>query len=39
VEPQLVQLRAYTEARGLDIVGEYLDEGVSGKKDRRPSTA
>jgi DNA invertase Pin-like site-specific DNA recombinase len=37
VEPQLLQLRQYTEARGLDIAEEYLDEGVSGRKARRPA--
>jgi DNA invertase Pin-like site-specific DNA recombinase len=36
VEPQLHALRAYAEARGLEIVEEYLDQGVSGAKDRRP---
>ena len=37
VDPQLLQLRPYAEARGLEVAGEYLDEGVSGKQDRRPS--
>jgi DNA invertase Pin-like site-specific DNA recombinase len=35
-ETQLVALREYTTARGLDIVGEYVDTGISGAKDRRP---
>jgi len=37
VEPQLHALRLYAEARGLEIAGEYLDEGISGAKDRRPA--
>lgn len=37
VEPQLHALRGYAEARGFEIAGEYLDEGVSGAKDRRPA--
>ena len=36
VEPQLHALRAYAEARGLEVVEEYVDHGVSGSKDRRP---
>jgi DNA invertase Pin-like site-specific DNA recombinase len=36
-EPQLHALRAYAEARGLEIAGEYVDHGVSGAKDRRPA--
>jgi len=36
VEPQLHSLRAYSEARGLEITGEYVDHGVSGAKDRNP---
>jgi len=35
VEPQLHALRSYAEARGLEVTGEYLDEGISGAKDRR----
>ena len=37
VDPQLDALRAYASARQLEIVGEYIDEGVSGAKDRRPA--
>jgi len=37
VEPQLHALRAYAEARGLELAGEYVDHGVSGAKDRRPA--
>jgi DNA invertase Pin-like site-specific DNA recombinase len=35
-ENQLQELRRYTEARGWTAV-EYIDKGVSGAKDRRPS--
>jgi DNA invertase Pin-like site-specific DNA recombinase len=37
VEPQLYALRAYAVARGLEVAAEYVDHGVSGAKDRRPS--
>jgi len=37
VEPQLFALRAYAEARGLEIAAEHVDHGVSGAKDRRPA--
>jgi DNA invertase Pin-like site-specific DNA recombinase len=37
VEPQLHALRAYAEARGLEVAAEYVDHGVSGAKDRRPA--
>lgn len=36
VENQLAELRRYVEARGWTAV-EYVDEGVSGAKDRRPA--
>ena len=36
-EPQLYALHAYAEARGLELAQEYVDEGVSGAKDRRPA--
>ncbi len=35
-ENQLQELRRYAEARGWTVV-EYIDRGVSGSKDRRPS--
>jgi DNA invertase Pin-like site-specific DNA recombinase len=35
-ENQLVEVRRYVEARGWAIK-EYIDEGVSGAKDRRPA--
>jgi DNA invertase Pin-like site-specific DNA recombinase len=36
-ENQLLELRRYCEARGWPIYQEYVDEGVSGSKDRRPA--
>jgi DNA invertase Pin-like site-specific DNA recombinase len=36
-EIQLPALREYAQARGLETVTEYVDEGVSGAKDRRPA--
>jgi DNA invertase Pin-like site-specific DNA recombinase len=36
-EPQLHALRAYAQARGLEIAAEYVDHGVSGAKGRRPA--
>jgi DNA invertase Pin-like site-specific DNA recombinase len=35
-ETQLIALREYAAARGLQIVGEYVDSGISGSQDRRP---
>jgi len=36
-ETQLVELREYASRRGWENVGEYVDAGVSGSKDSRPS--
>lgn len=36
VEMQTRELRQFCEARGWQIAGEYLDEGISGAKDSRP---
>ena len=33
---QTRELRLFCEARGWQIAGEYLDEGISGTKDSRP---
>jgi DNA invertase Pin-like site-specific DNA recombinase len=33
---QTRELRQFAEARGWQIVSEYLDEGISGAKDSRP---
>src|SRR5580692_2198302 len=35
-EMQLSGLREYGAHRGWQIVGEYVDEGVSGSRERRP---
>ena len=37
VDLQLETVRAYAKARSAEVVGEYLDQGVSGAKDRRPA--
>ena len=37
VSVQTRELRQFAEARGWNIAGEYLDEGISGTKDRRPA--
>ncbi len=37
VDPQLDALREYARARGLEVVEEFVDQGVSGAKDRRPA--
>jgi DNA invertase Pin-like site-specific DNA recombinase len=36
-ENQLLELRRYAQARGWTIYREFLDEGVSGSKERRPA--
>lgn len=36
-ENQLLELRRYCQARGWSVFKEYVDEGVSGAKDRRPA--
>jgi len=33
---QLEELRDYCQRRGWEIVGEYIDRGISGSKDSRP---
>ena len=35
-EAQLHKLREYAKARGLEVV-EFVDHGVSGRRDRRPA--
>jgi len=37
VAPQIDVLREYSRARGLEVVDEFIDHGVSGAKDRRPA--
>jgi DNA invertase Pin-like site-specific DNA recombinase len=34
---QLIELRAYCEKRGWETVGEFVDVGISGAKERRPA--
>jgi DNA invertase Pin-like site-specific DNA recombinase len=34
---QLRELREYCQRRGLQIVEEYVDKGISGSKERRPA--
>jgi DNA invertase Pin-like site-specific DNA recombinase len=34
---QLSELREYAARRGWEIIGEYVDEGVSGSKESRPA--
>jgi DNA invertase Pin-like site-specific DNA recombinase len=36
VTMQTRELREYCERRGWTVVGEYVDTGISGAKDRRP---
>jgi DNA invertase Pin-like site-specific DNA recombinase len=36
-EMQLMELREHAERRGWRVVGEYVDEGISGAKDQRPA--
>ncbi len=36
-ELQLVPLREYCKRRQFAVMGEYIDNGVSGSEDRRPS--
>jgi len=36
-ETQLIALREYAQARGFEIVNEYVDVGISGSKETRPS--
>jgi DNA invertase Pin-like site-specific DNA recombinase len=35
-EMQVNELREYCLRRGWEVVGEYVDAGISGTKDRRP---
>ena len=37
VDMQLRDLRAYATSRGLLIFKEYVDDGISGRKDKRPA--
>ena len=33
---QTRELREYSERRGWDVIGEYVDVGISGTKEKRP---
>src|ERR1039458_4381224 len=33
---QLDELRQYCQRRGLEVYGEYVDQGISGTRERRP---
>src|SRR5512137_288774 len=37
VDLQLRDLRSYAQARGWKIFREYIDNGISGRKDKRPA--
>lgn len=37
LDAQLEKLRAYCTARGWSVAGEYVDDGYSGRKARRPA--
>lgn len=37
VELQMRDLRSNAQTRGMDIFKEYIDSGVSGRRDKRPS--
>ena len=37
VAPQLDALRGYGSARGLEVVHEFVDQGISGSADRCPA--
>lgn len=37
LEAQLEKLRAYCNARGWGVAGEYVDDGYSGRDERRPA--
>jgi site-specific DNA recombinase len=39
LDAQLEKLRAYCTARDWEIAGEYIDDGYSGRKTRRPAYA
>lgn len=36
-ENQLLELRRFAKARGWTVVEEFVDQGISGAKDRRPA--
>ena len=36
-ENQLIHLRQMAQGRGFEVVGEFVDKGISGAKERRPA--
>ncbi|MDA2933708.1 recombinase family protein [Acidobacteria bacterium AH-259-D05] len=36
-ETQLLPLREYSQARGLEVFNEFVDVGISGSKEKRPA--
>jgi DNA invertase Pin-like site-specific DNA recombinase len=37
IPDQLAAMRSYAEYRGLEVAGEYIDEGKTGTTERRPA--
>lgn len=35
-QAQLIECKAFAERNGYNIIGEYIDEGISGRSDERP---
>ena len=35
-EPQLLEVREYAARKGWTVIGEYIDAGISGSRERRP---
>ena len=35
-QAQLIECKAFAERNGYNIIGEYIDEGISGRSDDRP---
>ncbi|HXH75376.1 MAG TPA: recombinase family protein [Bacteriovoracaceae bacterium] len=36
-ENQLVRIREFSASRGFDLISEYVDKGISGSTEKRPS--
>jgi len=36
-EMQLAEMRVFCDRRGWQVAGEYVDQGISGSKERRPA--
>lgn len=36
IEAQLAECKAFAERNGYNIIGEYVDKGISGRSDDRP---